>query len=400
MGVLRARLHRRLAAADAHRRFRAYCPELPDLTGAACLNVHSKVLVVDDELLTVGSGNLSNRSMGLDTECNLAIEARGDPRLRTAIGSLRNRLLGEHLGVEPAVVRQAIDNHGSLIGAIEALRHGPRSLSPLEPTVSAEVDALVPDAAVIDPEQPLMSDELMREFVPEHDERPMRGRLLTLGLLVFAIAVLAAAWRWTPLREWLDLDALIHYADRIDELPATPLLVLAAYVVAGLLVLPVTIMIAATGAVFGPVLGVVYALAGSLASGLVTYSIGRKLGRETVRRLAGERLNAISRKLAERGLLAVVLVRIVPVAPFSIVNVVAGASHIGLRDFLLGTLLGLLPGTIGTVIFVDRIIATLRDPGFVTFALLAIIAGLLAGAAVVLQRRLARRARATGRPAP
>jgi uncharacterized membrane protein YdjX (TVP38/TMEM64 family) len=218
--------------------------------------------------------------------------------------------------------------------------------------------------------------------------------LLALGALVCAVAVLAAAWRWTPLRDWLDLNALVTYADRLDELPATPLLVLLGYVAAGLLVVPVTLLIAATGLVFGPVLGVVYALTGALASGLVTYAIGRKLGRATVRRLAGPRLNTISRKLAQRGLVAVILVRIVPVAPYSIVNLVAGASHIRLGDFLLGTLIGLLPGVLGTVVFVDRIVATVRNPGFVTFATLAIIAGLLGGLAVTMQRRLARRDRA------
>ena len=108
-------------------------------------------------------------------------------------------------------------------------------------------------------------------------------------------------------------------ADRFDNLPGTPFLVLAGYVIAGLLVIPVTLLIAATGLVFGPVLGVVYALLGALTSALVTYGIGRRLGRPTVRRLAGPRLNSVSRKLAKRGLLAVVLVRIVPVAPYTIV---------------------------------------------------------------------------------
>jgi len=394
MGVLRARLYRRLVSADAHKRFRMYCPQLAGLADHACLNVHSKVMVVDDELLTMGSANLSNRSLGFDTECNLAIEARGDPRLRVAIGALRDRLLGEHLGVAPERVKDALGAHGSLIRAVESLRGNSRTLTPLEPRISSDVDALVPDAAVIDPEQPLVSDAVVRDFVPEHAQKPLRGRLIGLGVLICTIAILAVAWRWTPLRDWLDLNALIGYADRLDELPATPVLVLAAYVVAGLMVVPVTVLIAATAVVFGPALGAVYALAGSLLSGLTTYLIGRTLGRETVRRLAGERLNAISRKLAERGLLAVVLVRIMPVAPYSIVNIVAGASHIGLRDFLLGTAIGLLPGILGIVLFVDRIVASVQNPSFVTFALLAIIAGLLGGSAVMLQRRLARRDRA------
>jgi phosphatidylserine/phosphatidylglycerophosphate/cardiolipin synthase-like enzyme/uncharacterized membrane protein YdjX (TVP38/TMEM64 family) len=392
MGVLRSRLYRRLSEADRHQRFCSYCPEMAGL-GAGCLNVHSKVLVVDDDLLTVGSANLSNRSMGFDTECNLVIESRGDRRLQAAIAGLRNRLLAEHLDVTAAQVDAAVRAHG-LIGGIEALRGRDRTLVPFESVVSPDVDALVPDASVIDPERPLVSDAVVREMVPEQGERLLRWRLLALVLLVIVVAVVAAAWRWTPLHQWLDLDAVIAFADRLDELPGTPAWVLLAYVVSGLLVVPLTLMIAATGAVFGPLLGAAYALAGSLLSAYVMYTIGRRIGRETVRRIAGARLNAISRKLGERGLLAVVLVRIVPVAPYSVVNVVAGASHIGLRDFLLGTFIGLLPGVLGIVVFVDRLVESIRHPGLLTFALLAIIAGLLAGSAMLLQRRLARRRQA------
>src|SRR6185503_18730239 len=106
--------------------------------------------------------NLSNRSMGFDTECNLALEANGEPRVQAAIGALRDRLLGEHLDVAPQRVAEALRAHGSLIGTIEALRRDAegRSLAPLEPRISDDVDALVPDAAVIDPERPLVSDEL------------------------------------------------------------------------------------------------------------------------------------------------------------------------------------------------------------------------------------------------
>src|SRR5690606_21415287 len=116
------------------------------------LNVHSKVLVVDDELCSVGSANFSNRSMGFDTECNIAIEARGSERVRRAIAGLRDRLLAEHLGTEPETVAAEVARHdGRLIAAIEALRHPGRTLELINPEVSPEIDALVPASAVVDP---------------------------------------------------------------------------------------------------------------------------------------------------------------------------------------------------------------------------------------------------------
>lgn len=80
---------------------------------------------------------------------------------------------------------------------------------------------------------------------------------------------------------------------------------------------------------------------------------------------------------------------VVPVAPFTIVNVVAGASHIGWRDFIIGTALGMLPGIIATVVFVDRLIDAVRHPGPKTIALLALIAAGLIGLTLYVHRRLA-----------
>jgi phosphatidylserine/phosphatidylglycerophosphate/cardiolipin synthase-like enzyme/uncharacterized membrane protein YdjX (TVP38/TMEM64 family) len=392
MGVLRARAQRRVDAADARGRFAAYFPEPAGIENG-CINIHSKVLVVDDEFLTVGSANLNNRSMGLDTECNIAVEARGDRAKAQAIAELRNRLLGEHLGVDPAIFARRLAEIGSLIGAIESLRGNARTLTPLGVDSVSELDTPLVDAALMDPEAPVDPDTLLNDFVPEETRPPARDRLVGIAAFILVLAVLAAAWRFSPLHLWLNLEALIDLGDRIDEMPMTPLMVLGAYVLAGLLVMPVMLVITVTGIVFGPLVGGVYALAGSMLSGIVTYAIGRKLGRETVRRFAGKRLNAITRGLAKRGLLTMILVRIVPVAPFTIVNVVAGASHIGVRDFVLGTALGMLPGIVATVVFVDRLIAAVRHPGPKTIALLTVIAALLIATALLVHRRLAAQGR-------
>ncbi len=385
MGVLRARLHRRLREADAHGRYRTYCPHLPGLDGD-CLNVHSKLMVMDDDLLCIGSANLSNRSMALDTECNLAIEARGDPRIGAAIAALRSRLLAEHLATDPAVVAHETQRRGSLVDAIEALRGAGRSLAPLEPAVAPEVDALVPDSALIDPERPIDPDKFFARFVPREAGRPVAGRLARLGILALALVLLAAAWRWTPLRDWLNLQSLVALAQGLKESSYTPLAVLGGYVVAGLLVVPVMALIAATGVVFGPLAGALYALAGTLLSAAVTYGVGRWLGRDTVRRLVGMRVNRLSKRIARRGILAVAIVRLLPVAPFSLVNMVVGASHISLRDFLLGTALGMTPGILATVTFVHQLAEAIRHPSPGTYAVLAALALLLIALALLLRR--------------
>src|SRR5688572_5837044 len=122
MHVLRTRLIQRLRQADRHARLRVYYPHIPGLPDACCLDVHSKVMIVDDRALRIGSANLCNRSMGMDTECDVLIESRGDPQVAGAIRAFRDRLLAEHLNVDAKVLRQETQKAGSLRGAIAALQ--------------------------------------------------------------------------------------------------------------------------------------------------------------------------------------------------------------------------------------------------------------------------------------
>jgi phospholipase D1/2 len=392
MGVLRVRLHHRLKQADRHDRYRLYCPVIPGLN-RGCLNVHSKVFAMDDDLFSVGSANLSNRSMSSDTECNLVIEAQGSDaekiRIRDAIARLRNRLLAEHLATSPERVAEEIRLRGSLHGAIAALRQPDRTLRLMDPTVAPELDALIPDQALFDPERPIDPDELVAQLVPKDARRPVPGRLIGLGVLAVMLALLAIAWRWTPLREWINLASLVDLGRGLEALPFTPLAVVASYVVAGMLMVPVMLLIAVTGIVFGPMEGALYAIFGTLLSAIAGYGLGHWLGRDTVRRLLGPRINRLSRRIAKRGILAMVVVRLLPIAPFTVVNVVAGASHLRFRDYLLGTLLGISPGIVLTVTFVHNLAEAVRNPSAGTVTMLAVIAVLLIGFAMLLQRLFA-----------
>ena len=371
MEVLRARLINRLAPGGHRERLRVYCPEQAGL-GDACIDLHSKLMIVDDQLLRVGSSNLNNRSMGIDTECDLAIEARGPEQAR-AIASIRNRLLAEHLGVEPQIFAQALDHHGSLIGAIETLAGNGRTLRVLDPKLDPSVDELVPDAKMIDPERPIDLDRLTEKMVPK-DERVRASRhILGVTLALLTVAALAVAWRWGPLHDWLDKDRLQALADALERLPWTPVWMLLLYAIASLVGIPITLLIVATSFVFGPWATFAYALSGSLLGGGLTFALGQVLGRDMVRRIAGKRLNALSRRLGEGGVFAVLLLRMLPVAPFTVVNLVAGASHLRMRDFLIGTTLGMTPGILAVAVLSDRLAETLQAPSLEAVALLSLV---------------------------
>ena len=388
MGVLRARLHERLRAADARDRYRLFYPSIPGLEGPSLLNVHSKVLVVDDELCSVGSANFNNRSMGFDTECNIAIEARGEERIRRAIAGLRNRLLAEHLGTRPeAVAAEADRQEGSLIRAIDSLTRPGRALAPINPTANADLDALVPASALVDPERPADPDLLVNAFVPPDARRPMALRVARFAAELLALAALALVWRSTPLREWVSVESIQGIADS----PLSPVIVAAAYVAAGLLGIPMTLLIVATCFLFAPLPGAAYALGGALASAAATYGVGRLLGRNAVRRIAGSRLNAVTRRLTGKsGPWAVAVLRLLPVAGFSTVCIVAGASRMRLRDVLAGTALGLAPWIGLTLTFVNRVRAVAAEPGPGTYALLAVDAAFIVLAVLFVWRRFGR----------
>ncbi|MGN6085571.1 VTT domain-containing protein [Trinickia sp.] len=391
MGVLRARLHRALVDADKRGRFGMYCPHVDGL-GQGCVNVHSKVMIVDDTLLSVGSANLNNRSMVLDTECNVTIDANGDARIREAIAHWRNRLLAEHLDVAESDIANALAREPRLNAAIGTLvRPRGRTLQPFTPAVTADLDALVPLNAWLDPEQPIAPDALVNEFIPQGRRRSLTTRFFVLGGLVLALATLAAVWQFTAIGHHLNLAELATLIRRIDALPLAPLIVLTGYVAAAVVSVPITLLIAATGLVFGAWPGIGYALGGTMLSAAATYGLGVALGRDVVRRLAGTRANRLSERLGERGIVTVIVLRLLPIAPFTIVNLVAGASHIRLRDFMIGSVLGMAPGILLTVTFAHQLVNAIRHPDLGSVATMAAIGSALVGISVLLQRWLGRR---------
>jgi phosphatidylserine/phosphatidylglycerophosphate/cardiolipin synthase-like enzyme len=167
MGGLRARWCREIRDADHRSRFAAYYPV--NRAGEP-VTVHSKILSVDDRWLYIGSANLANRSMVLDSECGLAIEAGGRDDARQLIRALRRRLLAEHLDVTPSEVATREEKE-SLKAAVDALAGGERTLIPLPSDAQELPDSLEPIAQLVDPQNVPSLSQVARELVggDEHD---------------------------------------------------------------------------------------------------------------------------------------------------------------------------------------------------------------------------------------
>ena len=153
MDSARERLVRMLRAADSNRRLGVYWPVAD---GGVSVYVHSKVVVIDGRLLRIGSSNLNNRSLGFDSECDIAIEARPSRPNCAAVGDeillLRDTLVAEHLGVSVDDFRDEVQRSGSFLATIEALRGTGRSLRALtdmmvaaDASPFAENDLMDPD---------------------------------------------------------------------------------------------------------------------------------------------------------------------------------------------------------------------------------------------------------------
>ena len=225
-------------------------------------------------------------------------------------------------------------------------------------------------------------------MIAENDRpKSQKRRIWMGGAVLLMLFTAAAAWKWTPLAEVIDIGRLSGWAASLRENPARHVYLVGAYVIGSLLLVPITAIILVTAIIFGPVIGSVYSVFGSLAGAVATYAIGRLLGQDFVRKLAGAKWRRLEKKIEQTGIVAVATLRLLPVAPFTVVNIVSGAFKVPLRDYILGSLLGLVPGILITNLFAQQFASAIRDPGIGTVLILLALITITVGGTVWLKRR-------------
>jgi len=329
--------------------------------------IHAKVMAVDNTHFDIASSNINRRSMAMDTECDFVVEAT-DRDHRRAIEHVRNDLIAEHSGLEEAQIEWMIEegrpvtefigcSHRRCLRAVKDEDFNYQSLKKVA-------------SAVADPDRPLLPHYYSLnpgERIPMHN--PRKDRLLIASLLL--LAGLAMIGLLSSYAEWIEPEKIRSFLDATRGTPWAFPLVCLVYVAGGLVMFPVTVLSLITAAVFGPLWGPLYAMAGALLSAAILFGIGHFAGLKGIRRLIGEKVRKIDAKLQDKGVLGIVTIRLVPIAPYSVVNLAAGISSIRFLDFIAGTFLGLLPGLIAKGFVGDSLVQAFINPSRATFAYVA-----------------------------
>lgn len=195
-----------------------------------------------------------------------------------------------------------------------------------------------------------------------------------LGLIVLAIGALAAAWRFTALADILTPHNIVGWARSVGGSRWTPIVLALLYTPGAFLMFPRPLLTLVTILALGARVGLVCSMAGILIAALATYAAGRFLKRETVRHLVGDTLDKATELLRGHGVVAIFAANMLPVPPFGVQGILAGAIRIKLWEYMAGTVLSLLPGALMITAFGQQIRQAFDDPSKVNYWLPAVAA--------------------------
>lgn len=389
VGLLRDRLLEQLHEADRHGRLRTLAPEVSSDGETDYVYVHSKVVVVDDRILKIGSSNLSNRSLSVDSELDMTLEFEEADR---EVCHFRQRLLGMHWGLSREEWTELEEEEGGMLAALDKKGEGEGKesghwLAPLSYGCESELQRKLADTQLLDPEDPIDPEFLLRKELGE-DERPFvwRRALKILASIVAALVLgFGVYWAWGA---FLDEKAAKDYLAMVKESAWAPVIVFLIFTLGGAMGVPLNFMLVTTAIVLGSRFAMLYGISGALVSSCIGFYMGNLLGKPLIRRFGSDSVEAVSRKLGERSFRSVAFIRLIPVAPFFIVNMVAGASHLKFKQYLIGTVLGMAPGMSAVVLLADRAEAAARDPRLENLLTLAAVLAAIVGAVIYLRHAL------------
>lgn len=221
-----------------------------------------------------------------------------------------------------------------------------------------------------------------------------RKLIVTVAVIVVLLVGLALAWRFTPLAEFLEPQRMAKRLETLQQRAGAPFYFVAAFVILGLVMFPVTVMSASTAIVFPPLQAASISFSGIILSAALVHWLGARFIGPKARTVIGSTVQRVDEALADRGIVTIAAIRMVPLAPFTLVNLAAGAVGVSFRDYMLGTILGIAPGTILVCLFGRQVRQFWQHPSGQGVALLAGVIVVWIAVSLTLQRWASHRRRA------
>lgn len=259
--------------------------------------------------------------------------------------------------------------------------------------------AVLRPAAVLPPAAALASQDSRTGHSGVTKSRSQRKRRILTGLLVLCAVALSAAvlWRFTPLAEWLQPQRLAQQLETIERFEWSPFAFVGAYVLGGLVMFPVTVLGAASAIVFPPLKAIAVSFSGVMISAALLHWMGRRFIRGRLKNALGPTIKRVDEALSDRGIVTIATLRMIPLAPFTLVNIAAGVTGLRFRDYMVGTALGLAPGITVVCFFGRQVRAFWKDPNLDAVLPIAAIGLVWIGMSILLQRWVSRRSHHRGK---
>jgi uncharacterized membrane protein YdjX (TVP38/TMEM64 family) len=220
---------------------------------------------------------------------------------------------------------------------------------------------------------------------------PAWGKLFASCLVLVAIA---AAWRFTGLHDIVTPENAAGWARRIREMPGAPVLLVLSYTLAAALMFPRPLLTLTTVIAFGPWRGTIYCALGIMVAAMVFYYIGRFGPKGWVEKLAGDKTADLEKVMRRHGIMGIFALNMVPVPPFSIQGVIAGALRVPALQYAIGSFLGMLPTVVGWSIFGEQVAGALEDSKGVSFLVIALVAIVMVVLTILVRRWFAKQSAA------
>lgn len=219
--------------------------------------------------------------------------------------------------------------------------------------------------------------------------RSRAGHWLIPAAALLALIAMGGMWQWLAMHDLLSVDALLTLSSDNQawrDAPWAVLVVMLVYAGLSLVMFPLSLLVAATGLIFGPWWGFAYALAGTLTASALNWWVGRWVGRDALLRYGGKRLHGLSRYLSGRGIRTMTLINLLPLAPFTLTNMMAGAFRLRFSSYMIGSVIGIVPGLAGVTLLGSQLGELITaDSGSDMFYA---VGGLVAGVAVLCALKL------------